>query len=157
MADVTASRLADYILSISRHDGRIVTNLKLQKLLYYCQAWYLAIANEALFDDSIEAWVHGPVVPSVFGRFKHYRWNPITDVFDDVRLAGGTNERSVEAHVKEVLEAYGRLSGPQLEVLTHQETPWREARIGLAKDQASNNIISLDAMKTYYRDQMQPE
>ena len=154
MSETTASRLAEHILSRFQRRGTSPTNLKLQKLLYYCQAWHLAIADRPLFDDDIEAWVHGPVVPRVFGRFKSFRWNPITESFGEVRLYGGPEERTVEAHVHEVLNAYAHLSGSQLETLTHREMPWREARAGLANDEPSNNVISLDSMKFYYREQL---
>lgn len=108
-----------------------------------------------LFDDRIEAWVHGPVVPPVFGRFKHFRWNPIADFQRDVLLEGGHQGRPIQAHVEEVLNVYGDLNGPQLEALTHQESPWRQARAGLPNDAPSDQVISLEVMKSYYREKLQ--
>ena len=66
MAVSTAKAVADAFLHISTENRSGITNLKLQKLIYYAQAWFLALHDEALFDDPIEAWVHGPVVPEVF-------------------------------------------------------------------------------------------
>src|SRR6266567_7157103 len=129
MADTTARRVADLILHSAFEQKIEITNLKLQKLLYYCQAWYLAIQDRPLFGERIEAWVHGPVVPPVFGSLKDYRWNPIPS-------PGDVEERDpvVLDHVHEVLEAYGDLSGQQLEALTHREDPWRSARKGFPED-----------------------
>ena len=47
-----------------------MSHKKLQKLCYYAQAWYVTIKNKPLFEDDIEAWVHGPVVPSLYSQYK---------------------------------------------------------------------------------------
>lgn len=77
MAENTARQVADYVIAFLAEHGDPTTNLKLQKLLYYSQAWYLALYDLPLFDDRIEAWVHGPVVPPVYGAFKGKEWQPI--------------------------------------------------------------------------------
>jgi uncharacterized phage-associated protein len=71
------NQVADSIIALCHDRGIELTNLKLQKLVYYVQAWKLAIDHEPLFPDDIEAWVHGPVVPQVFRRFKALRWDPL--------------------------------------------------------------------------------
>ncbi len=146
-----ASQIADRILFAADKRGISVTNLKLQKLIYYAQAWHLAIWDEPLFDDRIEAWIHGPVVPPVFGRFKQYRWNPIAVANAE---SGDVDEEYIREHIEEVLEAYGNLTGPQLETLTHQEDPWKIARNGIPPDSPSNAIISHESMKDYYGPQV---
>lgn len=152
MAETTAFQVADNILSSAAEYGDPITNLKLQKLLYYAQAWHLALHDKPLFDERIEAWVHGPAVPPVYGAFKAMGWQPIVPppIIVDVSDA-------VKSHVREVLEAYGGLSAYQLELLTHQEYPWQNARRGLAPDEPSNNIISQDDMKAFYRAVMNAE
>jgi len=72
-----ALTIAKHILKICADHGDNLTNLKLQKLLYYSQAWYLALNDETLFSDDIEAWVHGPVVSSVYQEYKKYRYHDI--------------------------------------------------------------------------------
>lgn len=62
--------IADYIILYFQEHGEPLTNLKLQKLLYYAKGWYLALYDKPLFNDKIEAWVHGPVVPSIYHAFK---------------------------------------------------------------------------------------
>ena len=65
--------ITNYILSMSEEDvGDGISNLKLQKLLYYCQGTYLAIKGTPLFEHPIEAWEHGPVVPEVYHQYKEH-------------------------------------------------------------------------------------
>jgi uncharacterized phage-associated protein len=145
MAETTARRVADAILSLSREQGREITNLKLQKLIYYAQAWFLALKDRKLFDEDLEAWVHGPVVARVFGDFKHYRWSPIIDVGITSNVSNDVLE-----HLGDVLFAYGDLSATQLERLTHAEEPWRDARGNLPSDEPSRNVIKTELMKSFY-------
>ena len=70
----TAIDVARYIVTFFQEAGDPVSNLKLQKLLYYVQGWSLALDNKPAFQDRLEAWVHGPVQSSVYGTFKSYRW-----------------------------------------------------------------------------------
>lgn len=144
-AKYSVDQIADTLIQLSRDRGIEITNLKLQKLLYYAQAWHLAFGDSPLFDADFEAWVHGPVVPSVFRRFKEYRWTPImadVDAVADAKLRG---------YLGEVLNKYGQMSAPQLERLSHREDPWKEARRGCAPDASSNAVISKDSMKKFYR------
>jgi uncharacterized phage-associated protein len=143
---VEPNDIADYLLSASRERGEILTNLKLQKLLYYAQAWYLALRDRALFDEDFEAWVHGPVLPSQYHRFKGYSWRPIVDELQPACLPD-----DVKKHLDEILDVFGSESAVNLEAMTHFEAPWREARGGIAPDQASSARISKDTMKRFYR------
>jgi len=146
MAIHPVNQVTDSLIHLARERGvRDVTNLKLQKLLYYSQAWRLAFTGRPLFRDDIEAWVHGPVIPSVFRRFKTFGWKTIeSDVapHDDVELS---------SHLRSILKAYGSFGATQLERLTHSEDPWKIARGQLAPDVSSNAIISRDDMKAFYR------
>jgi len=66
MMPTLALQIARHIVRESRTTGEPITNLKLQKLLYYCQGWHLAYHEKVLFSDPIQAWVHGPAVPNVY-------------------------------------------------------------------------------------------
>lgn len=144
----SAGEVANYLLWFSADHGDCLTNLKLQKLLYYAQAWYLALYDEPLFDQEIEAWVHGPVVPTVYHRFSNYKADPIpVDSIPKARLS-----KKVQGHLEEILRVFGGFSAYQLEKLTHQEAPWRNARKGLPIDEASRSIISKNDMKRFYRE-----
>ena len=96
--------------------------------------------------DPIEAWVHGPVVPSVYGKYKAWSWRPI-----DVEPSEEEFDFRTRDHLDEVMDVYGGLSAYDLEKLTHQEDPWRNARGGLPPDAPSNNVISHEDMRDYYR------
>lgn len=123
----TASQVADEIIRFCNAHGDFVSNLKLQKLLYYAQAWYIALHGRALFRDDIQAWVHGPVIPGVYRRFRRHGWQPILVGPRDPGLPP-----RMGAHVKDVMAAYGSFSAFDLERLVHQEEPWKSARVGVA-------------------------
>ena len=150
MAATTANAVADHILCKTRETGDIITNLKLQKLLYYAQAWYLAFYDEPLFDEPIEAWVHGPAQPKVYRRFKKFEWRPITEEVACPTFTG----RKVQSLIGEVLRVYGDKTASQLEVLTHSEAPWREARGGIPDYENSSRVITHESMRDFYRSKL---
>jgi uncharacterized phage-associated protein len=126
-----------------------LSNLKLQKLLYYAQGWHLAFYDGApLFEDAIEAWIHGPVVPSIYRRFKVFTWKPITDQFEPIDLSFDTQQ-----HLEGIVQAYGHLSPEELEIRTHDEDPWKDARNGIPSEMASNAVITEDAMREFFEEQ----
>lgn len=153
MAVYTAHQISDWILSrVDTEKGDSITPLKLQKLLYYCQAWHLAIFDTPLFDEPIKAWTHGPVVHSVWQRFankeipRHCAIPLDSTEINVPTLANDTNQL-----LEEVLGLYGEHSGSYLEELTHREKPWLEAREGLQEHQKGERSISHDTMKTFYK------
>ena len=99
---VPPNDLADFLLVSCREQGEILTNLKLQKLMYYSQAWYLALKGPALFDEDFQAWVHGPVLPSQFYRFRDYQWRPILD-----EIAIPTVQDFVTGFLEEIIDVFG--------------------------------------------------
>ena len=145
-----AASVAKYILRFFQEAGDPISNLKLQKLIYYCQGWHLAIRGTPLFTDRLEAWVHGPVQPSVYGTYKHNRWSSITEDVTDVTLT--PDEKSI---VDDVLAVYGSDSGYELEIRTHNEPPWIDARGGIPNDQESRAEISQSAMARVFKTLMQ--
>jgi uncharacterized phage-associated protein len=143
-AKTTASLLAKHIIAECNANGKTISNLKLQKLLYYAQAWHLAFENKPLFTDRIEAWVHGPVVPNVFREYREFKWSPLTAQCAD------RPSTDVFQHAKKVIDAYGDFDASQLERMTHREDPWLEARAGLPDDVGSTREISWEAMRKYF-------
>lgn len=125
-----------------------MSNKKLQKLCYYVQAWYLALNREPLFENSFEAWIHGPVCPELYHKFKNYGFTKIPQSND--LPSSIANDEYLNNFIHNVFEMYGDMSGDELEELTHQEFPWLNARRGLDGWQSSNNIISCDDMIEYY-------
>ncbi|MBD3342770.1 MAG: DUF4065 domain-containing protein [Candidatus Lokiarchaeota archaeon] len=146
MAITTAKTVADFIIHFYHLHGDCITNLKLQKLLYFAQGWYIALYDELLFEDEIQAWVHGPVVYTVYNEFKSFGSNPITYEPLEISLP-----LKVKKHLIEVIKAYGDFSAYQLSLITHQEPPWRNARNGYAIDEPSTSTISTIDMKSYFK------
>lgn len=124
-----------------------MTHKKLQKLCYYAQAWYCALYDGTpLFNDEIQAWIHGPVAPSLYRLYADYKWLLIPQVsFINVEFSD-----EIINVLEAVYNTYGELSGDQLESLTHSEDPWIEARGNLKPWEASTNPISCTAMAIYY-------
>ncbi len=138
--------VSDYLLVENRERGENLTNLKLQKLLYYAQAWHLALRNAPLFDEDFQAWVHGPVLPSQYLRFRSFQWRPI--MLEVTRPDVASDEA---AFLNEIVDVFGSETAVALELMTHRETPWIEARGTLAPDAASSNLISKQSMQQFYR------
>lgn len=125
-----------------------ITAMKLQKLIYYCQAWSLVWDGKPLFEERIEAWASGPVVPEL------YRWHrgkyEITDA--DIANCGDITKliKNQMQTISAVLDYYGDKSPQWLSDLTHMEDPWRTARKGLVNGERSHRGITLDSMEEYY-------
>jgi len=139
------AEVAAALLQECKKRGIAVSNLKLQKLLYYSEAWSLVLRGESFFSDPIEAWVHGPVVADVFHLYRDSRWSPIPEA----KTAAAEDEEAL-SHIGAVIDAYGTLSASDLERLTHSEDPWMHARQELDPDVPSRNPIDRDAMKAFY-------
>jgi len=122
-----------------------ISAMKLEKLVYYSQAWHLAWEDAPLFEEDFQAWPAGPVVPELYthhrGKFTVPTWP-----WGDRNALTEQQREDVDA----VLRDYGSLNGNQLSVLTHKEAPWRNAREGLGSTERSNNIITKNAMQAYY-------
>lgn len=121
-----------------------MTHLKLQKLCYYAQAWHLAVYGTRLFDEEFQAWLHGPVSPSLYQRYKQWGTYEISQYTGEVELCD-----RVKNFLEMIYGMYGAYSGPQLENLTHSEDPWKTARNG--EEGYCTNVISDDSMLEYYR------
>lgn len=133
--------VAAYILK----KKKALTSMKLQKLVYYAQAWSLVWDEKPLFNERIEAWANGPVSPQLYaahaGEFtisEEPKGNP-------KRLTKDEKE-TIDA----VLRDYGDKTASWLSDLTHREAPWRDARKGIAEGERSNRVISIGAMADYY-------
>jgi len=144
MAASTAQSVATALINLSHDKQKPVSNLKLQKLLYYAQAWYLVFYKNPLFDEEIQAWVHGPVVPAVFRHYKDFKWSPIA------RQPLGDISAITIAHLEEVWRVYGNANAYELEKLTHSEDPWKNARAGLSADVSSYRVISKQSIRKFY-------
>lgn len=136
--------VASYLLKKHGPKHGPMTVMKLQKLVYYCQAWSLVWDEKPLFAARIEAWANGPVVPSLYrihrGQFEIGKWpgdpNNLTD----------TQRETVDA----VFDFYGDKTAQWLSDLTHREKPWQNARVGLEDGERGDNEITLASLHEYY-------
>jgi uncharacterized phage-associated protein len=135
-----------FLCRVDRDAGDTISLLKLQKLLYYGQAWSLVLRKQPLFYQEIEAWVSGPVVRDVWNEYQVYKYGDIP-VPDRCDIEWEEDELEV---LEEVWNTYGELSARHLQNLTHSELPWRKAREGLEPAEKSKNVISMDDMQSYY-------
>lgn len=136
--------IADYFIRVANRTGSFISNLKLQKLVYYAQAWHIALYGEPLFPEEFQAWVHGPVIPSLYQKYKSFGWQPIVEDANP-RLPEG-----VIQFLEEVVDEYFACDAYELEQMTHAEDPWNLARGDLPPDAPSNEIIEKAWMKEYY-------
>ena len=148
---VTADEVADYIIWDSNDRGSFLSNQKLQKLLYYVQAWHLATHGRSLFDGVFEAGVRGPIFPSLYDRYSRYKGKHIDEQVGRPQLPA-----EVEEFVQEVLAVYGEMDARKLERLVWGEDPWRlpRERAGLADDDPARATINEREMERYYRARM---
>lgn len=146
---IKALDVANYILWLeNRFEGSEgITPLKLQKLVYYCQGFHLAMFGKELFPEKIEAWLHGPVVPDLYHHFKKHGDGIVQapKVLDDNDI--GDEQREL---LNEVVETYGQFSAWRLRNMTHEESPWKNAY-----EPGCNNEISIGDMKAYFETQLE--
>ena len=135
----TARDVARYFLAI-QDDEEAISNLKLQKLLYYAQGFSLALTGEPLYTEQIKAWIHGPVVPAVWHEYRHCGSGPIPRPTDLDRDAIDPATRGL---LDEVYSVYGQFSAWRLREMTHAEPPW--------KNPPQSGVISRSEMERYFK------
>jgi uncharacterized phage-associated protein len=123
-----------------------VSPLKLQKLLYYSQAWYFVKTGNKLFEEKIQAWIYGPVVYSVWDNFRYMK----RSMTIPTSRATDVDTTFAEEHLNQVWDAYGHLSGPELVDLTHEEEAWIQSRKGLLNEQPSDKEVVIDESSTRF-------
>ena len=149
-----------HIINYSNEHDYGISNLKLQKVLYFAQAYFLLEMNgrTACFDAKIEAWDFGPVVPEAYREYKQYGSGDIPTiesyiVFDENDIC---NSRRVEFEdtaitdedkvlIEKVVDKFADYSATDLVSLTHRQSPWIDAYVPY-----QNNEITIDAIKAYF-------
>ena len=143
----TVHDVATYILS----QIGAVSAMKLQKLVYYSQAWHLALVGPPLFDESIEAWAYGPVVYELYQ--KHRGQFVVQSLAEGSADAITDGEREL---IDDVIRGYGHLDGSALSKLTHSESPWLDARGGAPDRAFSRSTIDHESMRAFYAKRPRP-
>lgn len=147
-APITAREAAGYLLALDGPEDDVVSNLKLQKLLYYAQGIYLAKYGQPMFEDVIEAWKHGPVCRSLYHELKEFGAGPVrvdvpaSELPSDCRLV-----------LQAVHKRYGQYSAWRLREMTHQDPLWKLT----FREDALYQVISLDDMKHHFEEALDTE
>lgn len=131
---------------------REITPLKLQKLVYYTQAWSLVRDGQPMFAEQFEAWRYGPVVPELYRKHPGMAFVPFPYPF------GNPNDLSPQGQTTAlaVVHVYGKKSPGWLSDLTHREDPWRIARGALPSDAWCDERITVESMRSYYESAESP-
>lgn len=147
----TIKDVAEYYLKIvDRESGSSITPLKLQKILYYTQGFYLALHETELFPEEFQAWTHGPANPQIYDTYKIYGYSAISEPEDY------ENPFDVDTikFLNNVWETFGIYDAKYLEELTHQETPWILARGNCKPGEKCTNIITKESMKDFFKQKL---
>lgn len=156
-------RIVNYILDLGIVDGKSISPLKLQKLLYYGHGWFLGLADDPLITEPVEAWPYGPVVPSIYQEFKGFGNEPITRKAQKLTLADGKVVLDIpeipigEQHMvardilRRVWDQYKEYTPVQLSNMTHgPDTPWAQVVAKYNGKPPSGVEIPNDLIKEYF-------
>lgn len=124
--------------------GELMTNMKLQKMLYYQQGFHLAYFGTPLFDEDIEAWMYGPVVPAIYEEYKNNGRNGIEP---NRELAFSFEQKKELALFNEVCKVYGAYSAIGLMNMTHEEMPWKSTPTG----EGEGHVIAKEKMQSFFK------
>lgn len=127
-----------------------ITPLALQKLLYYAQAFYYALFKETLFADNCQAWVHGPVFPPVYYKYKECGYDPIEKPIEEYENEFSELTDREILLLDAIISSFGCYSGFVLRDMTHNEVPWIEARGNLHPEDRSTTTINRETINQYF-------
>lgn len=131
--------VANYVLS-----KESMTHKKLQKISFYIYSWSLIHFRKKVINTSFQAWVHGPVSPELYSKYKAYGYDKINTV------SSANLPNNLKSISDKVIEFYKDYTGNDMEIKTHLEEPWKIARNGALKYQATNTPINEDLIISYY-------
>lgn len=120
-----------------------LTEIQIQKLTYYSYVWSMVLNNTKLFDEKPQAWIHGPVFRTLYDSMKtrdFFNTEGYENKFDD----------ETNYFLEMIYRLYGKYSGNQLEMMTHIEEPWKNARKGIDANERSTQELSDEDIKRYY-------
>ena len=154
-----ANAVANHFLDMATSKGKALTPMKLQKLVYFAHGWNLALFEEPLIDEPIQAWKFGPVVPSLYQEFKHAGNSAIVTKatnfnfkdFEVVTPDVPESDERTRALLDRVWNSYGKLSAIDLSNLTHlPNTPWEQVMKESGPD-VRNAIIPNDKIRDHFK------
>lgn len=137
--NLKADQIADWFIAYnnSQEDSDYMTNLKLQKLLYYAQGITIKYTGKTLFKEPLLAWKYGAVVKNVYDEYSSYGKKPIDLEFEVPKFGG-----DVDVILQDVYDEYGQYASWKLVKMVHDESPWKETSI--------NDVITIDKMRDFF-------
>ena len=138
--------IARYIIERCNRQERSISNLKLQKILYFVQAEFLVSTGHPCFDEDFEAWSFGPVIPKVYHRYKVYGAGSIP--VSEYKTQNLLITQSDQEIMNRMIDECSKYSATLLVNVTHRQAPWRQAY----KKNGRNNIITKISIKKYFGD-----
>lgn len=147
--------IARFIINYCNEENIVISNLKLQKILYFVQAYFLITFNRPCFRENIEAWDFGPVVPEAYHEFKQYGSGNIPKV--NKYLVYDNNDWYYEEYnadiitdndrqaIQAVINEFSGYTATDLVRLTHSQDPWNNAYVS-----GANNIITNESIEEYF-------
>lgn len=144
---ISTKTIAEYFLT-----KEAMTQKKIQKLVYYAYSWYIVKYNDSadniqnvLVAEKPQAWVHGPVFPSLYEEYKQYKRNNVP------KINGSILEKTeLSEFLDQIWDVFGKFDGDELEFMTHNEKPWINSRNGISAISPSNEEIDLKDIYNYY-------
>lgn len=152
----SALSIANAFLDVAKAEGKGISPMKLQKLVYYAHGWYLGLFGEPLIDETIEAWKYGPVIQPIYHEFKCFGSSDIAcpatvldlDTFDLIEPRPEGDE-DVLALIKTIWHEYGKFTALKLSSMTHiSNGPWAKARAG--HEESRSVPIPNESIKQYF-------
>lgn len=158
--------VANKLISLGLQHDRLLTQMKLQKLLFFMQGWHLGLADKPLFENDFEAWTYGPVVPAVYQEFRDFGIRGINR-FGRALIRCGDQFAIAEPHLENperldplferIWQVYGQYSGNQLSDMTHRpDAPWTKVREPYGDNVPRSLLIPKDLMRDYFVAQRRP-
>jgi uncharacterized phage-associated protein len=137
---ISAFDVANYFLTKAEKDEELLSNLKLQKLVYYAQGLHLALNDMPIFNERIRAWAYGPVIPDLYFDYKDYGAGGIPA---DKKFSPKSIDKKIRDFLDEVYQAFGQFSAQRLIQISHTDKCWEDAH--------PNGIITHKAMREHLK------
>ncbi|MCI0514025.1 DUF4065 domain-containing protein [candidate division KSB1 bacterium] len=144
--------IAKYIIWLYKIANEKITNMQLQKLCYYVQAWYLANYHRPFFKADFEAWIYGPVCHELYRIYKKFGKECIEVDIDQNEF--NLISKEDQEYITQVIGIYNKFSAIELMIMTHDEAPWKNARNGLAADEQCFNIIPQQVIEQFFSERI---